>query len=111
VTDGDAATLRFAARFADIDAALMHFHAGLRRHLVDVNRHLYRAPLGDAIAVAEAIELPHRRVFIDPELAHDERLPRAVDALHRHHRRRDRVFNAVGIAALIWLVVKAFFGV
>jgi hypothetical protein len=109
--DGDAPTLRFAARFSDLDAALMHFHSGLRRALVDLDGRLYRAPLGDAVAVAEAIELPHRRVFIDPALAHDQRLANTVETLHRRHRRWDRFFNAVGIAALVLLAIRALFGI
>ena len=103
--------LKFAARFQDIDAALMHFHEGLRRRLVDLDAHLYRTELTDAVAVAEAIELPHRRVHIDAALANDPRLTAAIERLHQKHRRWQRIFNGVGIAALVLLLLTAVLGI
>ena len=100
--------LLYAARFTDLDAALMHFHTPLRRHLVDLERRLYRTPDAKAIAVAEAIELPHRRVFIDPGLADDRELAAAINRLHRSHRRRDRIFDLIGLLALLLLLATAF---
>jgi hypothetical protein len=61
-----------------------------------------------AVAAAEAIELPHRRVFIDPELADDPDLQVAIERLHRAHRRWDRFFNLVGVAALLLLLATTF---
>jgi hypothetical protein len=102
------ASLKYASRFTDLDAALMHFHSALRRHLVDLERRIYSTSVSTAIAVAEAIELPHRRAFIDPDLADDHDLNKEIDRLHRSHRRRDRLFNLVGVLALLLLLATAF---
>lgn len=105
------AALRFAAHFQDLEAALMHFHEGVRRHIVDVDERLYRTDIINAVAVADAIELPHRRAYIDPTLAAEPALESTIASLHARHRRWARVFNGVGIAALILLVLTAVLGV
>lgn len=101
-------SLKYASRFTDLDAALMHFHSALRRHLVDLEPRIYRTSEPTAIAVAEAIELPHRRVFIDPDLANDRDLNTQTARLHRSHRRWDRLFDLVGVLALLLLLATAF---
>jgi hypothetical protein len=103
--------LRFIARFHDLDAALMHFHAGLSRRLLDVNERIYRADPVEAVSVADAIELPHRRIYLDPALDRDGQLTAAIQRLHRRHRRWKRFFNGVGIAAVILLLAKLLLGV
>jgi hypothetical protein len=102
--------LKYVARFPDVDAALMHFHSGLRRRLVDVDKRLYRASETEAIAVSEAIELPHRRIYLDPELAQDPNLPGAVERLHRSHRFCARLFDLIGILALLALLALTLAG-
>jgi hypothetical protein len=102
------ASLRYAARFNDLDAALMHFHTALRHHLVDLDLRLYRCSDRIAVAVAEAIELPHRQVYIDADLARDRDLDAAIERLHRSHRRWERFFDVVGILALLLLLATAF---
>jgi hypothetical protein len=97
--------LRFCARFEDVDAALMHAHEGLRRCLVDVDRRLYRSSVTTAVAVVEAVELPHRRTYLHPDLDADPILEATIARLHARHRRWDRIFNGVGIGALILLIV------
>jgi hypothetical protein len=102
--------LKYVARFSDLDAALMHFHTGLRRRLVDADRRLYRASETEAVAVSEAIELSHRRIYLDPELAQDPNLPHAVERLHRLHRLWTRLFDLIGILALLALLALTFLG-
>jgi len=101
-------SLKYASRFTDLDAALMHFHRALRRQVVDLEQRVYRTPESNAIAVAEAIELPHRRVFIDPNLADNHDLTTEIDRLHRSHRHWDRLFDLVGVVALLLLLATAF---
>jgi hypothetical protein len=103
--------LCFAARFEDIDAAMMHAHEGLRRRLVDVNQRLYRSDVTTAVAIADAVELPHRRTYLAAELAADPDLQAAISRLHARHRRWERFFDAVGIAALILLLVLSVLGI
>jgi len=102
--------LRFAARFRDIDAALMHFHEGLRRRLVDLDARLYRADITEAIAIADAIDLEHRRVFIDPAIAGDPRLDANLARRRSRHRRWDLIFNGIGLAALALLLFRVLTG-
>lgn len=102
--EGTRTGLRFAARFTDIDAALMHLHEGLRRSLKWLEPRCYRVDLVDAIAVADAIELEHRRVFIDPDLRGRDALEAKVGRIRRRHRRRDRILSTIGFIALGILV-------
>ncbi len=106
--DRDAiAALRYAASFNDIDAALMHFHDGLRGCLVDLNARLYRTSIGEAIAAAEAIELGHRRLYIDPDLADDPDIAARIARLRRRNALRDRVFTGIGVAAVtLWVLTS-----
>lgn len=105
------ANLAYVARFSDIDAALMHFHSGLRRSLVDVDKRLYRAPETDAVAVAEAIALPRRRIYLDPTLAKDPDLVSAVARKERIHHLNKLLFDLVGIVALLALLATALIGI
>jgi hypothetical protein len=102
--------LRFAAWFADIDAALMHFHEAVRRSLAALEPRQYRVEIDEAIAVADAIALEHRRVFVDPDLAAAQRnrIEARIVRLRARHRRRDQWLNAIGIAALLLLIAWGF---
>ena len=68
------ARVRYAARFADRDAALMHTHELLRRRLVDVDARLYRTSLPAAIAtrmmVEGKVDLTGVQIPVQPELYH-----------------------------------------
>ena len=97
----------YVARFRDLEAALMHFHTGLSRRLVDVNRRLYKAAAADAVAVAQCIELPHRPIFIDPDVAQSPQLEAATARIRRRHRVVRRIFDVVGILALVALVASS----
>lgn len=97
--------LRFVARFDDIDAALMHLHAGLRRHLYSLEPQRYAVSIDEAVAAADAIELDHRRVFIEPELAECGTLHKQIQRLHRQHQRFDWLMHAIGALALVILIL------
>lgn len=103
--------IRYAARFGDLDVALMHAHTVLRRGLIDIDAHLYRADPVTAVAAVDAIELNHRRVYLDPCLAADPGLEAEIARHHRVHRRIDRIWNGVGIAALLLLLAKLLLGI
>jgi hypothetical protein len=101
--------IRYIARFNDILAAQMHFHSGLRKHIYDVNNHIYKAHLGDAIAVIEANDdLRHERVWIDPCI--NEQTLVSIQNLADKKRSRKKLINRmiqlVGIAALGLLAMR-----
>ncbi|MGB5831272.1 MAG: hypothetical protein WBG92_04685 [Thiohalocapsa sp.] len=89
----------------------MHFHAGFRRRLVDLDKRLYRTSEIDAVAVADAIDLPHRQLFVAPKLAQRPGLQEAIERRTRSHRRRNRLFDLVGILALVTLASMAMLGI
>ncbi len=91
-------------RFSDLDAAVMHFHQGLHRSLLDPDRHVYRASMPQAAAVLDAIDLRHQRTYLSPDLADDAALPVAVERLRRSHRRVRRIFDWIGILAFLLLL-------
>lgn len=112
LTDQEPATpdaIRYIARFRDIDAARMHFHNALSRSLVDIDSGLYRVPLADAIATIEASELRHEQVWLDPDLP--AATLQQVQALSKRRRRRQnrsrRIWNGIGVLALLWLLFNA----
>lgn len=102
--------VRYLARFGDLSAAQMQIHTRLRRALVDVEAGLYRCDAATAVAAAQSLELGHRQIYLDPELALSEAFVRAV-ARHRwRHRLADRVWQLVGVLAVVFLFVKLLFG-
>lgn len=107
--DSAAARVRYVARFADGDAALMHAHELLRRRLVDLDARLYRASLPSAIAAIESLDLSHRRIYVDPGL--DAASVAAIEereaGLVRHRRAVNRVWTVVGYVALGLLLLRA----
>jgi hypothetical protein len=104
-----AARMRYAARFADRDAALMHTHELLRRRLVDVDARLYRTSLPAAIAAIESLDLSHRRLYVDPDLDADSvaAIRRTQTRLVRHRQVVDRVWTVVGYVVLGLLLLRA----
>jgi hypothetical protein len=96
--DPDGGRLRFAARFNDSEAALMHAHELLRRSLVDVDSHRYRAGSEDAIAAIESLALSHHDVYLDPDLdaGARERIETRRDAFERRRRRSELIFQTLG---------------
>ncbi|WP_296927574.1 hypothetical protein [Thiohalocapsa sp.] len=90
--------------FRDLDAAAMHFHADLRRRLLDLDRKAYRADMVQAAAALDAIDLSHRCTYLDPALAANPMLAEATERLRRKHRRLRRIFDLVGILGLLLLL-------
>jgi hypothetical protein len=80
----------------------MHTHEILKRRLLDLDAHLYRAPLEHAIAAVESLDLRHRRIYIDPDLGDETRveIARLTDQNRRRLRRKDALFEAIGYIAL-----------
>ena len=100
--------IRYIARFDDILAAQLHFHNGMRKQLHDVNTHIYRADLIDAIAVIEAEDdLRHERIWIDPDISDQEMQTISTEAqqMQSHKKSIDRVIQMVGFAAVSLLVI------
>ncbi|WP_295541670.1 hypothetical protein [uncultured Thiohalocapsa sp.] len=95
------------AYFWDLDAAMMHFHADLRRHLLDANRRAYRADMVEAAAALDAIELQHQRTYLAPALAASPAWRAATARLHHKHRRWQRLFDWLGIVGLLLLVLTS----
>ena len=88
----------------------MHAHTALRRGLIDIDAHLSTADPVTAVGAIDAIVLSHRRVYLDPELAADPALEAEIGRRRRMHRRIDRIWNGVGIAAILLLIIKLLLG-
>jgi hypothetical protein len=103
------ASVRYIARFNDIDAARMHVQNALHRRLIDLDSRMYRTGLAEAIAVVEADNLSHEQVWIDPDL--DENTLRQVGQLTEQGRARirrwDRFWQTVGYFFLGFLFLRA----
>lgn len=101
----------YAALFNDLDVAAMHAHTALRRDLVDIDAHLYRTDTLWAVAAVESIALNHRRIYLDPDLASDPRLGTEIARRQGRLRRWDRVWNGIGLLAVLLLVLKLALGI
>lgn len=99
--------IRYMARFDDLDTARLHAFSALRRHMLDVDAALFHVPVEEAIAVVESIGLPHRRIYLDPELpAHSVATIEARTRVLRNRRkRREAVWQWIGWLALGWLTL------
>ena len=93
--------IRYIARFNDIDAGQMHLHNMLHNNLVDLDNHIYRIELNQAIAAVEADDLNHTRVWIDPSLNDNDRS--LIDDQATKFKLRHKRWNR------IWLFVGGFF--
>ncbi|MCB1875215.1 MAG: hypothetical protein KDH88_04495 [Chromatiales bacterium] len=100
----------FVARFSDGDAAAMHFHELLRHRLVDVDDGLYRVGVVEAIAALDAVGLNHRAVYISEVITDGERaaIGQRVQRLRQGRRRRYRLYQALGVIAVLYLFLKGF---
>ncbi|NEX19944.1 hypothetical protein G3480_06395 [Thiorhodococcus mannitoliphagus] len=103
--------VHFAARFGNLFVARMHAHTALRGRTLDAEAGLYRTDPATAIAAIDAIDLRHEQLYLDPAIAADPGLAQATEHRRRNHRRVDRIFNGVGIAAIILLVLLAIAGI
>ncbi len=95
--------IRYIARFNDILAAQMHFHAGLRKHSHDIDQHSYKTNLSNAIAIIESNDdLRHKRIWIDPAIS--EHVLKEIQQLSNKKRSNKKIINwiiqLIGVAAL-----------
>jgi hypothetical protein len=102
--------IRYSAYFDDASAGRMHAHTELRRRLVDIDAGLYRSDLVTAVAAIDASDLKHRLSYIDPDLAHDPKLTAAISERRRSHRLADRIWHAVGLTAILFLLFRLLLG-
>ncbi len=109
-TRHDVRRIRYVAHFHDSEAALMHSHEILKRHLLDRDAHLYRFPLERAIAAVESLGLRHRRIYLDPDLsdAAHTAIASFTAQYRRRRQRRDSFFQTVGYLALLLLLLNLF---
>ncbi|MBK1731395.1 hypothetical protein [Thiococcus pfennigii] len=104
---GGGPRLHYVARFTDIEAAPMHAHEALRRHLLDGDARVYRTDPLTAVAAVETIALPHQRLYLDPALDADPCLAEAIARRQARQRRRERLWQGVGVGALVLLALLA----
>jgi hypothetical protein len=101
---------RHAVFFDDLSAARMHAHELLRRGVVDVGAGLYRSSPMQAAAAVESIGLRKKRAYLDPNLANDPELTRAIATFRSKGRRSDRTWQILGYLAIGILIAKLLFG-
>ncbi len=106
----DGSEIRYVARFTDEEAALMHVQNAMHSALVDLENRIYRKPLAAMIACVEADVLDHARVWIDPGLSEEMNRQITSETRRRVTRQRwvDRVWQAVGLIALLLLLLNSF---
>ena len=96
------ANIRAISSYQDVDAAAMHVHEHLKRHLVDIDRHLYSVSLAEALAALLTLSLTCRIVWIDPAIDHETL--EAKDAFIEKHKSARR-HRDVWIRIIIWIAV------
>lgn len=105
-TEGKSGTaVRYIARFSDIEAAQMHFQNSLRRTLVDIDNHLYRADLATAVAAIEADDLRHEKIWMDDGVDSEE-VRALTESFNAKRQRRDAAWRLVGMVALVLLLLS-----
>jgi len=109
----DGGTIRYIARFNDVEAARRHIHEVLKRNCEDIDTRRYKTEIVQAIAAAESVELKHERTWMDPSLDADAlaAIKEKVDKSHQRHRLVDhiaRIVGAIAVALLIMRMLKVF---
>nr|WP_207162307.1 hypothetical protein [Thiocapsa imhoffii] len=97
--------LHYVAAFNALHVARMHAQTALGRYLVDSEHGLYRTDPITAIAAVDAIDLAHRERYLDPEYVDDPRLLEQVARRRRRHRINRRIWNGIGLLAIILLIL------
>lgn len=99
-------TLRFVLKFHDIEAAFMHAHTAMRHQLVDLNSHLYKKSLAEAMGDLESIQLHHELVWKDPSLteADMEEMEHEIEHNRKIYSRQEIVVNVIKYVAITLLV-------
>jgi hypothetical protein len=89
----------------------MHLHNILHNDLVDLDNHIYRIDLKQAIAAIEADDLKHARVWIDPSLDDTERtrIHEQTARLKLRHKRWNRIWLIVGAIFVIYFFIMTLF--
>ncbi len=102
-------SIRYGARFNDVQAARMHTHNLLRHGMLDPDACLYRIPLVQAIAAVESLGLAHERAYLDPGLEKTllAQITQATRQLQVRRKRRNRLIDAIGYLALGILLFHA----
>lgn len=103
----DGSSIRYVARFEDVEASRMHIQNAMHGKLVNLEDRIYRSDLGEMIACVEADGLDHVRVWMDPTFSIAE--VRRIDALVRRNRKRHRavdlIWQTVGVIGLLFLLL------
>ena len=101
---------RYIAGFNDSEAALMHTHELLKRHLLESETHLYRTSPERAIAAVESLDLRHRRVYLDVDF--DDRSRATIASLTEKYVGRRRAwasfFQILGYIGIGLLLLNLF---
>lgn len=97
----------YVAFFSALHVARMHAQTALRRQMVDAEAGLYRVDPVTAVAAVDAIDLRHQRLYLAPEIESDPRFRAQIAHRQRRHHLANRVWMAVGILAIIVLVLFA----
>ena len=103
----DGTSIRYVARFDDVEAGQMHVQNAMHGRLVNMEKRIYRSNLGEIIACVEADDLEHARIWIDPEISVTERehIETLAQRRRRRHRIVDRIWQTVGILGLLYLLI------
>jgi len=64
----------------------MHFHANLRRQLLDLDRKVYRTDMAHTAAAQDAIDLRHHCTYLHSALAASPALTETSLRMQRKHR-------------------------
>jgi hypothetical protein len=104
--------IRYIVRFNDIEAGQMHLHNMFHNDLVDLDNHLYRIDLKQAIAAIEADELYHTRVWIDPSISDDDRslIDEQANKFKQRHKLWNRIWLIVGGAFVVYFFIMTLLG-
>ncbi len=108
-TQQDGGEIRYVARFRDGEAGLMHVQNAMHAYLEDLERRIYRRPLGEMIACVEADGLDHERVWMDPQLdaAEQKRIEQEIERRRASRKRRERAWQVIGYLALLLLILSS----
>ncbi len=106
----DAPRIRYVARFNDREAAMMHAHELLKRHLRDVDSRLYQVSVTAAIGAIESLDLHHGRVYLDPQLdlGVQQSISEISALLRRRHQRMEwffRILGYIAVGLLLWHIL------
>ena len=105
----DGSAVRYLVRCNDVETAELHLHSALRWNLLDIDNHLYRSDLLQAIAAIAADDPRHRQIWLDPSLEPNElKRIETLTRLRRARRRRiDLMWQAIGGVGIALVLLNA----